>query len=247
MSFKIKLVRLCGKISDLMFAKRCPCCGRVISPDADICKYCFGYIRRANDICSVCGEPKKKCLCSKRKFLYSGFVAPFYNEGSAKQAIYALKFRRRKYAVRMFVTEMAKRFQSTFPDVKPDFITSVPSNGNYKDKLRYDQAGFIARRLAVRMDIPFKKNILIKIAANKTQHELSGYEQRVKNVEGAYAVNRDLSGAVVLLVDDIKTTGATFNECAKQLLLAGADSVYCIAAVITEKKHPSEKNKQQRR
>ncbi len=236
MSFKVKAVHTCEKICDLVFAKRCPCCGRVITPDADICGYCNRYLRRADDICTYCGEPKSNCMCSKRRFLYKGFATPFYNVGPAKRAIYALKFRRRKYAVSMFAAEMANKFHSAFPDVTPDFVVSVPSNGKYKDRQRYDHAALIARRLAYEMKLPFKKNVLVKSAANKTQHEVSGYEQRVRNVEGVYSAKQRIDGATVLLVDDIKTTGATFNECAKQLLLAGADKVYCAAAVITDVK-----------
>ncbi len=236
MSFKLKIVHAYGKMCDLIFTKRCPCCGRVILPEADVCGYCKGYLRCADDICAACGEPKRDCLCSKRRFLYKGFAAPFYNEGPAKQAIYALKFRRRKYAVNMFASEMANKFYKLFPNVTPDLVVSVPSNGKYKDRQRYDHAALIARRLAYEMDLPFKKNVLTKTAANKTQHEVLGYEQRVRNVEGVYLAKQRIDGATVLLVDDIKTTGATFNECAKQLLLAGADRVYCAAAVITDVK-----------
>lgn len=54
---------------------------------------------------------------------------------------------------------------------------------------------------------------------------------RLKNVKNKYYAQNKISGGNVLLFDDIATTGATLDECAKQLLIAGADRVYCISVL----------------
>ena len=64
-------------------------------------------------------------------------------------------------------------------------------------------------------------------------------KERFKNVKGMYKTNYKVTGKTILLVDDIKTTGASFDECAKQLLLAGADNVYCVSAVGSKTKKGS--------
>ena len=77
--------------------------------------------------------------------------------------------------------------------------------------------------------------MLVKIAAIRPQKELTALE-RGGNVLGAYDVredalqNRTLEGARLLLVDDVITTGATLDECAKVLNIAGAAEVLALTA-----------------
>ena len=71
---------------------------------------------------------------------------------------------------------------------------------------------------------------MTRIKKTKKQHR-SSIKERLSNVDGKYCATRRISTANVLLIDDIKTTGATLDECAKQLLFAGADSVYCVSVL----------------
>ena len=64
----------------------------------------------------------------------------------------------------------------------------------------------------------------------KKQHK-SSIKERLLNTEGKYKCNYRIDNKNVLLIDDIKTTGATLDECAKELLFAGANSVYCITVL----------------
>ena len=68
----------------------------------------------------------------------------------------------------------------------------------------------------------------------KPQHKMGNSTKRFTNVSGIYAYNGkwDIKGKNILLVDDIVTTGATVNECAKMLIKAGANEVYCLSATI---------------
>jgi predicted amidophosphoribosyltransferase len=84
----------------------------------------------------------------------------------------------------------------------------------------------LADRLAARLGLPLSFEQLVRIRATRPQTELDRTE-RARNVRRAFAVRNPagLAGQRVLLVDDVLTTGATVNECARALRRAEAESV----------------------
>ena len=98
----------------------------------------------------------------------------------------------------------------------------------------YNQAEELAERLARRLQKPCVP-LLCKIRENEAQHRLSA-AQRKRNVRGAYGlIDADLvKDKVILLCDDIITTGATLQECAGQLQKLGAAQVLCAAVARRE-------------
>ena len=76
--------------------------------------------------------------------------------------------------------------------------------------------------------------LLEKIRHNPAQSGISTAEARRANVSGCYAVPRSelVEGKRILLIDDIITSGATVSECARMLMLAGADSVRAASLAI---------------
>ena len=79
-------------------------------------------------------------------------------------------------------------------------------------------------------------DILYRNKSKTDQHDIKNPKERFKNVEGLYGAKGKVNGKNILLVDDIKTTGATLNECAKQLILSGADNVYCVTGLISDRR-----------
>lgn len=221
-------------INYLLFTKRCVCCGKVIYPYQIMCDKCRKELKYINNICNVCGKPANKCECGKRIFLFKRITAPFENIGSAQKGIYGLKFAHRKYAAEYFGNRIAYCVKRDFTNVNFNFITAVPMSKKRKRKAEYNHAELLANEVGKILQIPVNFKALQKVSENKPQHSLS-LKDRVKNVLGVYKAE-NCSGKTVLLVDDIKTTGATLNECSKQLLLNGALEVYCATALVTAKK-----------
>jgi len=105
-------------------------------------------------------------------------------------------------------------------------VTCVPLHPKRERERGYNQATLLGRRLATRIGIPFQERLLWRTRATATQTHLTA-AQRAHNVKGVFTVPwpSRVRGARVLLVDDVMTTGATVNECARALKAAHADSV----------------------
>lgn len=98
----------------------------------------------------------------------------------------------------------------------------------------FNQSEVLAERIAKILSLPII-NALSCVKSAHSQHKIKDYKERFKNVKGIYKANGAFDGKTLLLVDDIMTTGATLNECAAVLLRAGADKIYCVTALRTDK------------
>lgn len=224
-------------VIDAIFPQKCISCGSVIGNDDFLCEYCYAKIERIDfsKVCRKCGLPKKQCECKNRVFHFNSVIAPFSSGDVAKAAMYRFKFKKLASYSKFFAQEMAKTVKMFYNDTTIDAIAFVPMH-----PLKYLQRGFnqseqLAKRLSKIFNIPLYDRVLSVKYNAKRQHNMS-HKERFQNVKGMYKYNYKVTGKNILLVDDIKTTGATVDECAKQLLLAGANEVYCITALITEHK-----------
>lgn len=107
-------------------------------------------------------------------------------------------------------------------------VTSIPLHLQRFRKRGYNQSELLAKEISRRLSLKFNPNVLIRIIQTKPQFELSKEERR-KNLRGAFDISKEfkgnIKGGVVILVDDITTTGATLRECAKTLKTHGVKKV----------------------
>jgi ComF family protein len=167
-------------------------------------------------------------------FHFKSAVAPFKNDGIAKTAMYRYKFKRTPGAELFFGREMAKTVRSVYYDISFDGVAFVPMHPRRQMKRGFNQAEQFARVLADIMGLKLYDKLLSAKYSKVTQHS-SSLKERFANVKDAYTFNHKVTGKTILLVDDIKTSGASLDACAKQLLLAGAENVYCITGLVTDK------------
>ena len=218
-----------------VYPNTCLNCGEIIAEGEFFCDYCFEMLARINHDkqCIKCGLDKKDCGCKNKIYSFDAITAPFYNRGSAQSAVYTYKFQKRQYISRFLAEQMSLAAKYVFYGIEFDGICYVPLSGKSLRKRGFDQSLEIARRMSRILGIPLIENQLVCRNKKKSQHKVP-LKMREKNVKDVYFSTRPISGKI-LLVDDIKTTGATLNECSKQLLSSGAKAVYCITALITEK------------
>ncbi len=228
------------KLISAIYPNKCICCGELIDEDIYLCNQCKNKFERMNldDICTDCGLEKSDCVCQYNIFRFTSLICAFKNTGRARKAYYSYKFHKKQHYVKFFAKEMCIAIEKCFSEIKFDLICSVPS---YK-KIGYDHSGYIAKEISKILNIPFSNDLLCCIKKSKRQHK-SSFKERLTNVNGKYIANYRVDNLNILLIDDIKTTGATVDECAKVLLFAGANSVRCATTLgtVTDKKQKIEK------
>ncbi len=230
--FKVLLKAL----REFIYPNRCVGCGEIIPEGDGFCDYCLETLPKTafDRRCKVCGCIKKECQCKNRVFYFTAVSAPYYNTGVARKAMYGFKFRRQIYFGNVFAEKMALCVKTEFYGVCFDCVVYVPMLLSREIKRGYNQSRELAVRLAEILGLPLVENALGCNKKRSLQHKTS-IKERFKNVRGIYYPNISLKGRKILLVDDIKTTGATLDECSRALLKAGAVEVYCITGLITKK------------
>ena len=198
------------------FPRRCALCGTVVALDEPLCPECQKVRPIARPKCLLCGRSKKDCTCKGKHHEYAGVTAPFVYRDSLVAAIHNLKFYDFPMLADYMGDCMAAAVRVDFADVAFDYVAAVPLGRRRRRKRGYNQA-----------------ELLEKVRNNPAQRKQNARSRRV-NVYGAYVVIDDsaLWDKTVLLIDDVKTTGATLNECAKMLRMHGAKAVYAATVAI---------------
>ncbi len=154
--------------------------------------------------------------------------------GPIRRLIHGLKFESMDYLADYLGGEAAYRLAPLIGGRRLDVVVPVPLHWWRRYRRGYNQAMLLAEPLARALGAPLARRLLARRRAGRRQLGLSRRE-RLRSLRGCYAVRRGagrgLSGKRVLLVDDVVTTGATLEACARALRRAGAGVVVaCVLA-----------------
>ena len=152
------------------------------------------------------------------------------------RAIILLKFEQIEPLGRWFADRL--RLIARQGQMDADVVVPVPLHLQRERERGYNQADLIARPLAKQLGLPYRAVLLVRIRPCPNKHILS-LEERWESVRGAFATRpgSQVDNLRVLLVDDVMTTGATLDACAKALRAAGAKSVIGLT-VARAARHP---------
>lgn len=226
-------------IIDFFFPNICAACNKKLNPSNKLrmCKDCFHSLPRIEGlICRVCGDwlPSGGAHCwrckkiTERKKLKFRLLrsACFYKE-PLSSVIQKFKYHNRKDLVEVLGRLLIECINK-YPYLKQvDTIIPVPLYWLKKLQRGYNQTELVTKYLSKYLNIPVYGDILVRKRWTKSQTKLNK-EQRLKNVEDAFYVkNKQLINQKrILLVDDVSTSFATINECAKVLKKFAACEVY---------------------
>lgn len=223
---------------------RCLNCGKDIFDDTSFCKDCGRDVVFNNGkTCPRCGVGidggEEYCgNCAFDKVYFDKAYSVFSYEGAVKNVILQMKFGGQGRFAKAFAPYLA--FLISEHDVQFDVVCYAPMTKKAKRERGYNQAELLAKYLCAYLGKDdCLTDAIIKTKTTERQEKLSKTERKT-NLVGAYALNADVKGKRVLIVDDVKTTGSTLNECAKVLKRGGATYVTGITVASRKEKFLSE-------
>lgn len=227
-------MNIIDRILSWIFPKRCEICGEVIDLDETRCDTCKLAIRIAKERCYDCGVEKAFCECKKTKHKnqYKKIIAPFYYDACLTTALHRYKFGNRPELAVAMAREMIECIKSEFKDISFDAITFVPITDKRKHARGYNQSELLAKYISNELDIPLECSLKRVLKDNPLRSKSA--KQRKADIFGAFDINGDVdvNDKTYLLIDDVKTTGSTLNECAATLDIYGAKEIYCATFAI---------------
>lgn len=217
---------------DFFLPAYCTGCSKKLTRDERlICENCLKSILPAS--------PERINSECERKFKPTGYISDFFSpfifetDSTIQNIIHSIKYSKKFYAGKLLGEKIAIAIKSKLDYWKIDLIIPVPLHHLKKAERGYNQSDFIAKGLSKSARIPVSNRIIKRVRFTESQTKL-GLKERERNVAGAFKVRnkKAIAGKNILLVDDVITTGATINECAKVLKENGAIKIFgCSAAI----------------
>ena len=230
-------------LNQLLWPAVCINCGEnICENDNNLCENCWNelLICTSADYCRRCGRDASKYAilegvcpqCQGEKIYFDQIARSGIYTDALREMLLAFKLKGQTELdlVLGFLAKAA--LQGSGFENKIDFFVPVPLHWFRRLTRGYNQASLLAKRLkhpTVKINTD-----LVRFRRTNLQTTMANPSKRAANVKGAFAVRRehDLAGKNVCLIDDIKTTGATLNECAKTLKEAGAAEVFALVLAV---------------
>ena len=230
-------------VADLFLPPVCIRCHAPISTHGVLCAACWQGINFIMPpLCSRLGlplpyasgeEPALSSMALRYPPAYGRARAAARFDGVMRDLIHGLKYADRHECVGLFGRLLVSAGSELLRDA--DMLMPVPLHRARLWKRRFNQAALLAGRLSKASGVPVERSALTRTRRTTSQVGLSRAE-RHRNVADAFAVApaavARIQGKRILLVDDVITTGATLEACARVLTAAGAAEVDCLALAI---------------
>ena len=223
------LLPLIRPLIDVVFPPVCLACGRLRVPEElFLCTDCYRSLPRTTHADALYRATEAKLAAGG---LIDRLFSPFtFDQGSPLQSlVHELKYGGASGIGLMLGKEIARCMIGEIDPVKVFGVIPVPLHRTKQRERGYNQSVLLCRGIRGVLGIPSLERVLVRTRYTETQTALDA-AARAANVRGAFALGLDapagLSGATVILVDDVVTTGTTLRECAAVLRGAGAGVLF---------------------
>jgi predicted amidophosphoribosyltransferase len=185
-------------VLDLLLPRRCVCCGAV---GAGLCRACAAALPAAPDLAAPPG--------------FAACWSLLRYEGPTRTVVAALKFRGHHDAVELLCRAMAEMV-----DASPDVVTWAPTSDARRRRRGFDQAELLAKGVAGYLGVPCRS-----LLERRSVEAQTGRTRTARLTGASFEPVRGTSTATVLVVDDVRTTGATLCAAADALAQRGHERV----------------------
>lgn len=207
------------------------------------CTGCDGPVPLETVFCGACGASLEKVPGARVALPEADagvpLISPFVYGGAVRDGIVRFKYGKRDDLARPLGALLLRGRRAILAHV-PEAVVPVPAHPTRLAERGFDPAALIARELARGLDLPLVVDGLAKVRPTLAQASL-GKERRLTNLEGAFVVPASraarLRGVRVVLVDDVRTTGATLAACREALTRVGAEVVVEAVVAFAEVTH----------
>lgn len=227
--FKKFLIKIKDKILDIFYPNdiKCIFCNNEI-PSGYICDDCYKlHLFNEGNRCQKCDSPIKEgniiCdHCKRNKRVYERCFCPLNYDGNVRKSLLKFKSDSAKYLAKPFAEFIAQKLE--IEEVDFDVIVPVPSHKKTVKARGYNPAKVLADELSVLTGKPVA-DVLYKTFNTKKQKNLN-FQERQSNLENSITIldKSAINGKNVLIVDDIITTTATIDTCAR--VMTKAKTIY---------------------
>lgn len=222
---------------NFVFPITCSICGNYLSEtdNTRLCNQCINGINYIKPLyCQLCGIPLPyggahcyNCLHLEKRIYYEYIRGVCVYDGVIKKCIQLFKYHNKDYLSEFLGSLLVNYIKSDEELSYIDIIVPVPLHCYKKIFRGYNQSELLAKIVAKKINKTLVVNNLYRKKNTQPQVKLNR-NLRIKNVENAFAIKNSsvFENKIILVIDDVCTTGETINQCAKVLIKSKARKVY---------------------
>ncbi len=198
---------------------------------------CISCGKNGSDLCLKCLEESPEAERESAKWIFPMYD---YRHPPVKRSIWLLKYKGKFNLAGIFAEVLYGRIIEELSDLsvmenfREPILIPIPLAGKRRHERGFNQAELICKKL-IKLDknknFKLETDVLIKPHDTKHQAQVENRNERLKNIVGSFDIKNPekIKGRNIILIDDVTTTGATFNEARKILKKHGAKKIIAFA------------------